>query len=305
MARPYWSGSIVISLVSFAVKLFVATEAKSQITLHQLSRLTGERVKYRKSTASDDDDTSRAPAVTVADDDLVKGYEYSKGQYVTIEPSELANLRVPSKHALDVTQFIHATEIDPAYYEKPYFVVPDNDAQGQAFAVVRQALLDTGKVALSKISFSGREHIVAIAPAPDRGMMLYTLRYQQELRSATEYFRDIKPTQLDEDSLDLAKQLIQRRSAPFDPATFVDGYEVALKQLVQAKVQHAPIPTDQPDAVPRGKVVSLMEALRNSVAVESKPAAEPANRKKPRAATGPTLVQPALKTVKPARRKSA
>ena len=163
MARPYWSGQITISLVSFSVKLFVATEAKNEVHFHQISRSTGERVRYQKVTTSAQeaqqnagDDAPAAPPV--AKDEIVKGYEYQKGQYVTIEPSELANLRVPSKHSMEVTQFVDEEQIDPEYYEKPYFVVPENDSQAQAFAVVRQALKDTKKVALSKIAFGGREH---------------------------------------------------------------------------------------------------------------------------------------------------
>ena len=330
MARPYWSGQITISLVSFSVKLFVATEAKSQISFHQISRATGERVRYQKVTASvaeaaqtaadqgDAADDAPAAAPTVRNDDIVKGYEYEKGRYVTIEPSELANLRVPSKHSMDVAQFVDRDQIDPEYFEKPYFVVPENENQTQAFAVVRQALKDTNKIALSKIAFAGREHIVAIAPAGSDeypGMMAYTMRYAAELRDAKDYFRDIKRVEIDEDSLDLAKTLIKKRAANFDPAKFVDGYEVAVKELVQAKIDHAPIPHDEPAAPQRGKVVSLMDALRKSLGNETEPEPKPAKPapKKPAArdttpAKGITLVKPAktaAKSTKTAKRKSA
>jgi DNA end-binding protein Ku len=316
MARPYWSGQITISLVSFSVKLFVATEAKSQIAFHQINRATGERVRYQKVTASaaeaqqDSGDDAPAAAPTVRNDEIVKGYEYQKGQYVTIEPSELANLRVPSKHSMDVSQFVDAADIDPEYFEKPYFVVPENDSQTQAYAVVRQALLDTKKIALSKIAFAGREHVVAIAPAQDNGMMAYTMRYAAELRDARDYFRDIKKVEIDEDSLDLAKQLIKRKAAKFDPSKFADGYEVALKELVQAKIDHAPVPKDEPAAPQRGKVISLMDALRKSIGDDApETAAEP--KKKP--AKGITLVKSdksakpkaAAKAVKTPKRKSA
>ncbi len=275
MARPYWSGQITISLVTFGVKLFVATESKSEIHFHQISRSTGERVRQQRvlasaQEASQQQDDSPIPATaTVQKDEIVKGYEYSKGQYITIEPSELANLRVPSKHTMEVIQFADASEISPEYYEKPYFVVPENDSQAPAFAVVRQALKDAGKVALSKIAFAGREHIVALVPTPDDklpGMMAYTMRYAQELRKPQDYFADIKPAKVDEDSLDLAQQLIKRKSAPFDPSKFVDGYEVAVKELVQAKLDHAPIPKDETPAPVKSNVVSLMDALRKSIA---------------------------------------
>ena len=320
MARPYWSGQITISLVSFGVKLFVATEAKGEIRFHQISRSTGERVKYQKVTASAQEAQEQAgddapAASTVGKDDIVKGYEYRKGEYVTIEPKELAELRVPSKHTMEVTQFVDEAEIDPEYFEKPYFVVPENDSQAAAFGVVRRALVETKKVALSKIAFSGREHIVAITAAPDDslgGMMAYTMRYAEELRDPKEYFRDIKKTELDEESLELAKMLIKKRTAKFDPAKFVDGYEVALKELVQAKIEHAPIPKDQETAAPRGKVVSLMDALRKSIGDQAAEAAEVAGKKKPPAKAGAPvtkkgieLVQPVKPVAKPAKRKSA
>jgi DNA end-binding protein Ku len=295
LARPYWSGQIQISLVSFGVKLFVATEAKSEIRFHQISRSTGERVRHQKVLASALEQAPDEAAAPVEKDEIVKGYEYTKGQYLIIEPSEIANLRVPSKHAVEITQFVGLDELAPEYLEKPYFVVPENDTQAEAFAVVREALIKTKKAALGKIAFSGREHVLAItaAPATDGeggGMMAYTMRYQEELRDAREYFRDIKRVKIDEDSLELAESLIKKRSARFDPAKFVDGYEVALKELVDAKLKHLPIPKDEPIAPPRGKVVNLMDALRKSLgAAETKPTATAATGKKkpPTRATTP------------------
>ena len=314
MARPYWSGQITISLVSFSVKLFVATEAKGDIHFHQISRNTGERVKYQKVSASaqgdraQDDEAPAAPPVR--NDEIVKGYEYRKGEYVTIEPRELAELRVPSKHTMDVAQFVDEVEIDPEYFEKPYFMVPEDDSQAATFGVVRRALQDTNKVALSKIAFGGREHIVAIAPTRDDslgGMMAYTLRYATELREAKEYFRDIKQPDIDEDSLDLAKQLIKRKTAKFDPAKFVDGYEVAVKELVQAKIDHVPVPRDEEPAAPRGKVISLIDALRKSIGdEEANPKKKPVAKVETQSKKGLALVKAsAAKPVKAVRRKSA
>ena len=320
MARPYWSGQITISLVSFGVKLFVATEAKSEVHFNQISRKTGERVKYQKVTASAQEAHNEAPdedtpaAAVIDRDEIVKGYEYRKGEYVIIEPRELAELRVPSKHTMEVSQFVDAADIDPEYFEKPYFVVPENDSQAPAFAVVRQALAETKKVALSKIAFGGREHIVAITPAEDGGMMAYTMRYAQELRDPKDYFRDIKKTQIDEDSLSLAKELIKRKAARFDPSKFIDGYEVAVKKLVQAKIEHAPIPKDEAPAPARGKVISLMDALRKSVGSVTPNEAEehaaqkaPAAKKKPVAkSAGITLLKSTKAAAKPpTKRKSA
>jgi DNA end-binding protein Ku len=290
MARPYWSGQVTISLVSFGVKLFVATESKSDIKFHQIDRSTGERVRHQKVLASaieNGADEAAPQDAVVGKSEIVKGYEYSKGHYVTIEPEELAHLRVPSKHTMEVTQFVNADEIDPEFFEKPYFVVPENESQTEAFLTVRKALQDTKKIALTKIAFGGREHVVALAPAGKEGMsdteehggmMAYTLRYAAELRKPAEYFADIKHISIDKDSLDLAKELIKKRSGKFNPEKFVDGYEVAVKELVEAKLKHLPIPKDEEVAPPRGKVINLMDALRKSVSTGSKSAEAAAKR---------------------------
>src|ERR1700678_404201 len=232
MARPYWSGHIQISLVSFGVKLFPATEAKSEIRFHQLSRKTGERIKHQKVSGDEG---------PVDNSDIVKGYEYRKGEYISIEPEEIENLRIPSRHTLEVTQFVGIDELDPEFFEKPYFVVPEDDVQAEAFAVVRRALQVTKKVALGKIAFGGREHLVAIsAPTDDKlpGMMAYTMRYAEELRDPAGYFDEIKKVTVDEDQLSLAKELIKRKVAKFTPEKFKDEYEAALREMVDAKVRH-------------------------------------------------------------------
>jgi DNA end-binding protein Ku len=327
LARPYWSGHIQISLVSFGVKLFVATEAKGEIRFHQISRSTGERVRHQKVLASALEEAPGEAAAPVEKDEIVKGYEYSKGQYVIIEPSEIANLRVPSKHTVEIQQFVSLDEVAPEYLEKPYFVVPENDIQGEAFAVVRAALAKSKKAGLGKIAFGGREHILAITATPgdDGGMMAYTMRYQEELRNPAEYFHDIKKVKVDEDSLELAETLIKKRTAKFDPSKFTDGYEAALKELVEAKVKHAPIPHDETPKQPaRGQVINLMDALRKSVQnTETAPAVAKKKPSSRETATlfpeheekaGPTLVRSsaksssrtAAKTVKgQAKRKSA
>lgn len=280
MARPYWSGQIQISLVQFGVSLYTATESKSQISFHQISRSTGERIRHQKVLQSAAESDESSPAV--GKDDIVKGYEYSKGQYVIIEPSELENLRVPSKHTIAVSQFIDLKELNPEYVEKPYYVVPENDAQTEAFAVVREALLKSGKAALGKVAFSGREHIVAVAPAPDsRGMMAYTLRYQAELRDAADYFRDIKDTEINQDALEMAEALIAKKTAKFDPAKFEDGYEVALRELVEAKVKNMPVPQDEPVKAQPAKVINLMDALRKSIGSEAAGAGKTPGKKPP------------------------
>jgi DNA end-binding protein Ku len=236
----------------------------------------------------------------------VKGYEYEKGQYVLIEPSELANLRVPSKHVVDITQFVQFSELTPEWVEKPYFVTPQDTSQTEAFAVVRKALQKTGRVGIGKIAFSGREHVLAIAPAGegDRGgLMAYTLRYPSELRSAGDYFRDIKDVEINEDSLELAEALIAKRSSKLDMSRFQDGYEVAVKELVDAKVNHLPVPQDESVQPARGKVINLMDALRKSMGEVESTKKKPVTNVKAETKRGLGLVKSSAKPS--ARKKSA
>jgi DNA end-binding protein Ku len=310
MARPYWSGRIQVSLVSFGVQLYVATESKNQISFHQISRSTGERIRHQKVLASAAESDSEVAGAAVGKDEIVKGYEYRKGEYILIEPSELENLKVPSKHTIDVSQFVTMDELRPEYVEKPYYVVPENDSQVEAFAVVRKALQKSGKVAIGKVSFAGRENIIAIRPGGDDahgGMMAYTLRYSNELRNEQDYFRDLKSVEINEESLELAEALIAKKSTKLDLSKFEDGYEVAVKELIEAKVNKMPVPKDE-GAAPSGKVVNLMDALRKSLGgaesgsgkgVPKKPVASvKADSKK-----GIGLVKPPSKT--PAKRKTA
>jgi DNA end-binding protein Ku len=275
LPRPYWSGNIQISLVSFGVSLYVATESKSQISFHQISRSTGERIRHQKVLQSAAE--SREATTAVESDEIVKGYEYSKGKYVIIEPRELDNLRIPSRHTIAVSQFINVSELNPEYVEKPYFVTPENDMQAEAFNVVRQALLNSGKAAIGKVAFSGRENIVAVlsAPGDDRGMMAYTLRYRNELRDQSEYFRDIKQPPIEADSLQLAETLISKMSAKLDMGKFEDGYEIAVKALVEAKVKNLPLPIDEAPKHQPGNVINLMDALRKSIGTDTRSAKKP------------------------------
>ncbi len=278
MARPFWSGQIRISLVSFGVKLFPATEAKSEIHFHQIDRRTGERVRHKKVSEGEDEPLEK--------EDIVKGYEYSKGHYVQIEPEEIEHLRIPSKRTLEVEQFVNLDDLEPEYFEKPYFVVPENDAQAEAFAVVREALRESKKAALGKIAFGGREHLLAIEPPSDPklpGMMAYTLRYAAELRNPADYFAEVKKPRIDDEQLSLAKELIQRKAGKFDPKKFTDNYEAALRELVEAKLKHLPLPLEEKPAR-RGKVINLMDALRRSVVgqEEKAPARETGHKASPR-----------------------
>jgi DNA end-binding protein Ku len=293
MARPFWSGQIQISLVSFGVKLFPATEAKSEIRFHEISRKSGERVRHQKVS-----DTENVP---VGKSDIVKGYEYSKGEYIQIDPKEIEQLRIASRHTLEIQQFVDLNDLDPGLFEKPYFVLPEKDSQAEAFAVVRKALQDTKKAGLGKIALGGREHLMAISAPSDAklgGLMAYTLRYAAELRSAAEYFSEVKSPTVNSEQLSLAKELIQRKAGKFDPSKFTDNYEAALHELIDAKLKHVPLPKENKPAA-RAKVVNLMDALRRSVnpPIEKKPPARTATGKGRERASkhGLTLVQSGAK----------
>jgi DNA end-binding protein Ku len=256
MARPFWSGQIQLSLVSFGVKLFAATESKSQISLHEIDRRTGERIRHQNVTAS------RGP---VDRSDIVKGYEVSKDEYVLLDAKELEQLRIPSKRTIEIRQFVEPREIDFGYFERPYFVVPENEEQATTFAVIRRAMAETGKAGLGEIAFGGREHLVALMPANDTdalGMMAYTLRYPDELRDAGKIFPEMKNSKIAADQLSLAKELIRRNSARFDASKFKDDYEAALREAIEAKVNHKTLPRQ---STSRGKIINLTDALRRSL----------------------------------------
>lgn len=262
MPRPYWSGHIQISLVSFGVQLYTATESKSQISFHEIDRRTGERIRHRKVTEGEEQ---------VDRSDVVKGYEYSKGEYVILEPEELKELRIPSKKTIQITKFVDPKSIDYSFFEKPYFVLPEDDQQAQTYTVIREAMVETNRAGLGEIAFSGREHLVALMPyenSDSKGLMAYTLRYAEELRDAGKLFSEIKNGKIEPDQLDLAKELIRRITAKFNPADYKDDYEAALREFIDAKMHHKQLPPEAPPK--RGKVISLTDALRQSLG-EKKP----------------------------------
>jgi DNA end-binding protein Ku len=272
MARPYWSGQISISLVSFAVEIYPASTSARPFQFHQIDRATGQRIHYQN-VAADGDEHGAEDRHTVEKADIVKGFEYEKGKYAIIEPEDLKKLRIPGKNTLEINQFVPADELSPSLYVKPYFVVPKKGPQATAFAVVRQAMIDSDVVALGEIAFAGREHVVAFAPPTDEkqlGMMLYTLRFAEELRDPAEYFDKIAAAKQDAAQLDLAKQLIKAYTRPLELDKFTDNYETAVRELVEAKIANKPLPKETP-AAGRGKVVDLMSALRQSLASKDTP----------------------------------
>ncbi|MGA8728420.1 MAG: Ku protein [Terracidiphilus sp.] len=287
-ARPYWSGQLKISLVSFGIQLFPATASNSGVRFHEIDRASGKRIHHLNVVNEDK---------PVDDSEIVKGYEYSKGDYLIVEPKEIAKLRIETKRAIEVSQFVDMTELAPLLFEKPYFVVPQPKESPDAFAVVRKAMEETGKAAIGEIAFGGREHLIAIAAPPDkklRGLMGYTLRYAEELRKPEEYFSQIPEAVVDKKQLAMATELIRAYSAPFKLDVFKDDYEEALRKLIEAKRKNKPLPLEK-EKPERPKVVNLMDALRRSVTqaksppVSAKAAAGRASKK------GPVLVKPKRK----------
>lgn len=284
MAHPYWSGQISLSLVSFAVEIYPASNSARPFQFHQIDRATGQRIHYQNVVADDGGQEEslhiakkgqREERHVVEKSEIVKGYEYEKGKYAIIEPDDLKRLRIPGKDSLEIVQFSPASDLSPSLYVKPYFVVPKKGPQATAFAIVRQAMIDAGMVGLGEIAFAGREHVVALAPPPDRkqlGMMLYVLRFADELRDPAEYFGKIPGVKPDAAQLKLAKQLIETYTRPLELDTFTDNYETAVRELVEAKLANKPLPKERP-AKARGKVIDLMSALRQSLVAKEAPKA--------------------------------
>ncbi len=269
-SRPYWSGQFKISLVSFGVQLFPAVNTRSGVTFHQIDRATGERIRHRN-VAGDQEPVEKS--------EIVKGYEYSKGKYLLIEPGEIDRLRIETRNTIDVQQFVDLDEIPIALFEKPYFVVPEPKESPDAYAVVSKAMQQSGKAAIGELAFGGREHLVAITAQAGRSdgearrMMAYLLRYGEELRSGEEYFAgntSLGKQHIDKKQLAMASQLIESYTQPFNLDAFKDDYETALRELVEAKQKKVPLPVDEERSKP-GKVINLMDALRESVSKAKRP----------------------------------
>lgn len=286
-ARAYWQGQIRLALVSIPVELYNATSSSAQIAFHQIHEPSGKRISYEKVV----------PGVGAVDaDDIVKGYEVSKGNYVLLEQDEIDAVKLESKRTLDLIQFVDSDEIDVLYFEKPYYVVPADELAEEAYIVLRDALKRSRKVGLGQLAMRGREYIVSLKPC-GRGMVLETLRYADEVRKAQSYFRDIPDSRPDADLLDLAETLIDKKTAKFDPAEFHDRYVDAIKGLIEKKKKAKggrKILEDVEDGgpVPKGNVIDLMAALKKSVdsgshAAPKKPAARKAPANRPAAEKSP------------------
>jgi len=224
--RAYWKGYLKLSLVSCPVALFPASSEREKISFHQINKKTGNRIKYLKVDAETGDE--------VDSPDIVKGYEVGKGEYVEIEPEELEAIAVESKRTIEIDEFVPKKEIDELYLNSPYYIAPDGEVGQQAFAVIREAIRKEGMVALARVVFTSREHVMALEPR-SKGLLGITLRYPYEVRKEDVYFDDIEDEKIPKDMADLAAHIVETKAGHFKPEKFEDHYEEALKELLKKK----------------------------------------------------------------------
>jgi DNA end-binding protein Ku len=256
-ARPMWSGNLRLALVSVPVNIYPATKSGARISFHQVHEPTGKRVHYEKVVTG----VGRVQAA-----DIVKGYELEKGRYILIDPEEVDALKIEARKTLDLVQFVKEGEIDPIWFDHPYYVAPDGELAEEAYGVLRDALRSSGRIGLGQFAMRGREYVAALRPC-GQGILLETLRFADEVRNAKPFFSDLADDRADPELLKLAQELITRKSAPFDPSKFVDHYTEAVRQLIEAKAKKKPLVEVNEDEEPSGgaKVIDLVEALKRSV----------------------------------------
>src|SRR5215475_11153686 len=255
--RAYWKGYLKLSLVSCPVALFPASSEREKISFNQINKKTGNRIRYRKVDAENGEEVDSA--------DIVKGYEVGKGEYIEIEPEELEAIAIESKRTIEIDEFVPKKEIDELYLNSPYYIVPDGEVGQQAFAVIREAIRKEGMVALARVVFTSREHVIALEPR-GKGLLGVTLRYPYEVRKEDEYFADIEDEKIPKDMMELASHIVETKSGHFKPEEFEDRYEDALKELLKKKQSSEKI--EAPRAREPAKVINLMDALRRSVEAE-------------------------------------
>src|SRR5947199_8667680 len=224
--RAYWKGYLKLSLVSCPIALFPATSEREKISFHQLNKNTGHRIKYRKVDAESGDEVESA--------DIIKGYEVGKGDYIELDPDELEAVAIESKRVIDIDEFVPKKEIDELYLNSPYYIAPDGEVGQQAFTVIREAIRKEGMVALARVVFTSREHVMAVEPR-GKGLLGITLRYPYEVRKEDEYFDDIEDEKIPKDMADLAAHIVETKAGHFKPEKFEDHYEEALKEVLKKK----------------------------------------------------------------------
>ena len=268
-ARPTWQGHLRLSLVTCPVALYTATSKAGDVSFHLLNPKTNNRIRM----VTTDPDTG-----PVERSDLVKGYEVEKNRYIILTDDEIKSVKLESTKTLDIERFVAADEIDRLYWNDPYYLVPDGGVAGEAYGVIRDALRETGRIALGRVVLHTRERLMALEPR-DNGLVAWSLRTDAEVRASGSYFEVIPAGKPDKGMLAIAEKIIEQQAGDFDPATFTDRYEEALKALIASKEQGAaPVAAEPPKDT---QVNDLMEALRASLQRgAAPPARKPAARAK-------------------------
>jgi DNA end-binding protein Ku len=287
MPRPYWKGYLKLSLVSCAVALYNASSSSERVAFNTLNRKTGNRLKQNLV-----DSVNGEPVDTA---DRVKGYQFSKGQYVMVEDADLEALKLESTKTIELETFVPQSEIDEIYLDSPYYLAPDDKVAEEAFAVIRDAMMKKKVAGIGRVVLSRRERMLMLHPR-GKGMMATTLRYPYEVRQDAEYFSDIHDVKLSDEMLDIAQEIIARKAGHFEPAKFTDRYEEALVEMLRAKQSGQVFTT--PEAAEPGNVVNIMDALRKSLQASG----GDASARRPRAASKKPAEAPA-KAAKPSARK--
>src|SRR5260364_63495 len=264
--RANWKGFLRLSLVTCPVALYPATSESEKVSFNQINRKTGHRIKYSKVDAETGEE--------VTNDDIVKGYKVDTDTYIEVTKDELDELALDSTHTIDIDEFVPRSDIDSRYLIRPYYLVPDGKVGHDAFAVIRETIRSMDKVAIGRVVLTNREHIIALEPL-DNGLMGTLLRYPYEVRSEQDYFDDIQDVTITKDMLDLAKHIVEQKSADFHPENFEDHYEAALIELINKKRNGVAITAK---AAPKssGNVINLMDALKRSLASTDTAAPAPA-----------------------------
>ena len=255
--RAYWKGYLRLSLVQCPVALFPATTESEKIRFNQINTKTGNRIRYLKVDAESGEE--------VDSEDIAKGFEVAKGEYVLVTEEELESVALESKHIIDIDEFVPKDEIDDLYKIRPYYIAPDGNAGEDAFVVIRDIIERMDCVALGRIVIASREHVIALEPR-GKGLMGTLLRFPYEVREAGDLFDGIADVKLPKDMFELAEHIVKTKSGHFHPEKFKDHYENALRELIGKKQKGERI-----EAEPRAKptnVVNLMDALRRSVEAE-------------------------------------
>lgn len=260
-SRAIWKGQIRLSLVSIPVEIHSARRSGSRISFRQIHEPSGKPVRYQKTV----------PGVGPVDsDEILKGYELDDGEYLLLEPDEIDSIKLETKKTLELVQFVGATEIAPIWFDRPYYVVPQDDLAEDAYRVVRDALRKAQKTGLGQLTMRGKEYLCAIRPCGD-GLLMETLHYEDDIRDADPLFSSIEDEAADDELLEVATQLIEKKTAPFDASAFEDHYAAALSDLIEAKRKSKKTPrakTGDDEGGGKGgdgNVVDLMDALKKSL----------------------------------------